>query len=130
MSLKYVGIRVTDLERSVKFYTEVMGLRVLHQGDLRQYGGGRGLFVHLHDPATGGHLELNWYPPGSPYAGPYAPGEALDHIGFEVENVEAEYRRLVALGVPATEVTPESTMGFQACVKDPDGNWIELYKKQ
>ncbi len=58
----------------------------------------------------------------------YVPGEGLDHIGFMVRDVQAKYMELLAKGVVPTEITPENTEGWQAFVKDPDGNWIELSK--
>lgn len=127
MYLRYVGIRVTDLDRSLAFFTEHLGLREVSRGDMRQYGGGRGRWVLLQDPRSEQRLELNWYPEGSPYAVPYEPGEGLDHIGFVVDDVEEAFARLLAAGAEPTELTPESTQGYQACVKDPDGNWIELF---
>lgn len=131
MGLHYVGIRVTNLERSLRFYTRVLGLRVKIRGDFREYG--RGIWVGLTDPRTHQKLELNWYPPGSKYAPRYVPGEALDHIGFFLGRVPAsalskEYRRLRKAGAGATPVTPESTEGWGAYVTDPDGNWIELFR--
>lgn len=126
MSLRYFGIRVTDLEKSLKFYTELLGLKEVRRGDMSKYGGGRGTWVLLRDEVTGQQLELNWYPKGSHFAVPYVPGEGLDHIAFEVEDVEAKFDDLMARGVKPTDINPLSTDGWQAYVKDPDGNWIEL----
>lgn len=53
-------------------------------------------------------------------------GEGLDHIGFAVENVEEKFGELVVKGAEPTEIDPASMDGWQAYVKDPDGNWIEL----
>jgi lactoylglutathione lyase len=131
MRLHYVGIRVRNLRRSLRFYTHVLGLRELVRGDHRPYG--KGIWVGLTDPKSGVKLELNWYPPRSRYAVPFEPGEGLDHIGFFVGAVgrptlEAEYRRLRRAGAGPTPVTPESSDGWQACVTDPDGHWIELFR--
>jgi catechol 2,3-dioxygenase-like lactoylglutathione lyase family enzyme len=38
MVLRYFGIRVTDLERSVKFYTELLGLKEVRHGTMRHGG--------------------------------------------------------------------------------------------
>jgi lactoylglutathione lyase len=123
MSLVYSGLRVTDPERSVRFYTEGLGLKETGRGHM-SHGG---LFIGLQDPNTMQQLELNWYPPGSPYNLPYSVGEGLDHLGFEVEDAPATYRRLLLLGAtPAIEPWLEQDRYWIGFVRDPDGLWIEL----
>ncbi len=129
MPLRYFGIRVTDLDKSLRFYTELFGLKEVRRGDMSTYGGGRGRWVLLRDEQTGQQLELNWYPKGSPYAVPYVPGEGLDHIGFEVDNVEEKFEEFLTKGVRPTDIDPWASEGWQAYVEDPDGNWIELTQR-
>lgn len=47
MKLDYFGIRVTDLERSIKFYTQFLGLKEVARGDFSKYGAG--IWVKLRD---------------------------------------------------------------------------------
>ena len=133
MFVSYFGMRVTNLERSVKFYTEVFGMRQVKAGDFLRAGGGR--YVLLRDPISGQRLELNWYPDGSRFATRYEPGEGLDHIGVKVQDVAAKLKELASKGIEVApvpdslgeqELGPTLTLhiGF---VKDPDGNWIGLY---
>ena len=131
MVLHYVGLRVTNLRRSLRFYTHVLGLQERMRGDFRKYG--RGIWVGLEDPRSHQRLELNWYPPGSPFAPRFARGEALDHVGFLLGRVsrralEEEHRRLLRSGARPTAMTPARTDGWMACVKDPDGNWVEIFR--
>ncbi len=131
--LRYSGVRVTDLDRSVGFYTRVLGLREVSRGDLSQYG--RGTWVLLQDPTSHQRLELNWYPKGSQFDVPFVTGEGLDHIGFYLGPVPAAalvraYQRLLRNGGGPTSVTPASTGGWVAYVTDPDGNWIEIFRDQ
>jgi catechol 2,3-dioxygenase-like lactoylglutathione lyase family enzyme len=124
MGLRYFGIRVRDLERSVRFYTELLGLREVGGG--RMYHGGR--YVVVQDPRTRQRLELNWYPPGHPWATRYVPGEGLDHIGFRVPDAAATYRTLLGKGVrPA--LAPGDRHGVRGVyyLLDPDGNWLEFF---
>src|SRR5712692_9821417 len=109
MYLRYFGIRVTNLESSIKFYTELPRLREVGRGSMAEYGGGRGEWVLLRDPISGQQLELNMYPKGSKYSAAYVPGEGLDHIGFMVRDVQAKYMELLAKGLVQTETTPENT---------------------
>jgi catechol 2,3-dioxygenase-like lactoylglutathione lyase family enzyme len=124
MVLRYFGIRVTELEKSTKFYTELLGLRKLREG--KMHHGGK--WILLEDPRSHQRLELNWYPEDSPFATPYEPGEGLDHIGFKVNDPVSTFRRLVAKGV-APALAPNDTNGVKGVyyLKDPDGNWVEFF---
>ncbi len=117
--LEYTGVRVRDLERSVRFYTEGLGLRRGPRG--RMAAGG--LWQELTDPESGAVLELNYYP-GDP---PYREGDELDHLGFRVDELPAVVTRLEALGarvrIPAF-VDGDVQLVF---LTDPDGIWIELW---
>jgi lactoylglutathione lyase len=125
MKLVYTGIRVTNLKRSVKFYTRALGLKISHRGRMRH--GGK--FVNLLDRTTGQHLELNWYPRRSEFYKPYRNGEELDHIGFEVKDARESFSQLVSKGATPT-VTPFFDGGWwMAFVRDPDGIWIELISR-
>jgi lactoylglutathione lyase len=122
MKLLYTGIRVRDLEASIRFYREVMGMRVSRRGKMRHSG----IWVELQSPGSPQRLELNWYPPGSKYHTPYRRGEELDHLAFLVSNVDQAFRELTARGArPAVPPFREDRYAF-AFVRDPDGIWIEL----
>ncbi|MGA8302349.1 MAG: VOC family protein [Thermoplasmata archaeon] len=129
--LVYFGIRVTDIDRSLKFYTRVFGLKEVARGDNFK-GSDHGLHVLLRDPSSGQKLELNWYPPGSEFAPTYEPGEALDHLAFQVEDLPRFLDALRSAGVDATDGSANHAhrSGARvAYIKDPDGNWIELYDR-
>ncbi len=136
MYLSYTGIRVQNLERSLALYSGFFGLQRIAGGDNATSGGGS--YFLLRDPVSGQRLELNWYPPGSPHATPYLPGEGLDHVAFRVDDVDATVRALVAKGLEVAAIGPDlaeprkdrTAPGWfkVAYVRDPDGNWIELYQ--
>ncbi len=136
MYLSYTGIRVQNLERSLALYSGFFGLQRIAGGDNATRGGGS--YVLLRDPVSGQRLELNWYPPGSPHATPYLPGEGLDHVAFRVEDVDATVQALVAKGLEVVPIDPDLAEPRKdrtdpgwfkgAYVRDPDGNWIELYQ--
>lgn len=118
----YTGIRVRDLERSLRFYTEVLGMRKVLRGKMRHGG----VFIHLKSPRSAQLLELNWYPEDNPFYCPYRKGEELDHLAFWVQDVLGTFRRVVRAGAKPA-VAPWREGGYElAYVMDPDGIWIEL----
>ena len=119
----YVGIRVTDLQKSIDFYTNVLGFKVINQGKIEQT---RGETVALQGEGGGFVLELNHYEQGSPYNTPYTPGEGLDHLAFKVENLDEALEEARKAGhPPILQLTsPESRWAY---IEDPDGLWIELF---
>jgi lactoylglutathione lyase len=132
MRLEQAGIRVTDLDRSLRFYTKALGLRVVRKGDTRSWGGG--IWVLLRDPRSRRLLELNWYPKRSRFHERYVTGTALDHFDFTLgvasrADLERTYARLLRLGGRPTGYEPKTTEGWMASVQDPDGIWITIGRR-
>lgn len=121
MPLEYAGIRVREMARSVRFYTEGLGLRPGRSGRMRAGGS----WQELVDPVTGAVLELNFYP-GDP---PYREGDELDHLGFRVQDLEGCVARLVDLGARVRIPPFEEGDERLAFLSDPDGVWVELYER-
>ena len=82
---KYVGIRVTNLQKSTDFYKRVLGMNVVERGENEET---KGKTVILQSGEDGFLLELNHYQDDSPYNTKYNVGEGLDHLAFKVENLE------------------------------------------
>lgn len=124
MVLRYFGIRVTNLEQSLKFYVGLLGLKRLRQGKM-SHGGE---WVLLEDPRSHQRLELNWYPADSAFATEYVPGEGLDHIGFKTQIPALTFNKLIAKGA-VSALAPKDRNGVKGIyyLKDPDGNWIEFF---
>lgn len=125
MVLRYFGIRVNNLEKSLEFYTKLLGLKEVRRGTMHH--GGKWLL--LEDPRSHQKLELNWYPKDSPFtAASYDPGDGLDHIGFKVKDAPSTFKKLLARGA-APALTPKDENGVKGVyyLKDPDGNWIEFF---
>lgn len=118
---RYTGVRVRDLDRSVAFYTKLLGMKIIGQGTMPH--GGR--YVHLRTRGSQQRLELNWYPESSRFYTPYRTGEEMDHLAFVVDDVRKAYRELVRKGVDVA-VGPDDAADTEVYVKDPDGIWIEL----
>jgi lactoylglutathione lyase len=126
MKFKYTGIRVRDLKRSIEFYTQTMGMKVIERGTMKAGG----VYVSLKSKESPQLLELNYYPPETKHYEEYAEGSELDHLAFWCGDVRRSYRKALAGGAtPAIEPWDEgdSTLAF---VKDPSGVWIELTGKK
>ena len=120
----YVGIRVKDLEKSIEFYTKVLGMQVAGRGRIEQ---SKGDTVGLHTEGDEFILELNHYDQDSPFNAPYEPGEGLDHLAFKVDNLEKALQEAKAAGYPTVQEmkTNESRWAY---IEDPNGIWIELFQ--
>jgi len=123
----YTGIRVKDMEESVRFYTEVLGMVIVEP--IQKTAPTKGSVVTLKSPNSQQLLELNHYEEGSPYSSPYVNGEDLDHIAFDVEDLEATIRDLKRQGVEVV-VEPYQIGWKEAYAKDPNGIWIELLQRK
>ena len=118
----YSGIRVRNLKKSLRFYKAIMGMRETRHGTMPH--GGK--YVALRSPGSRQELELNWYPPRSKFYTKYRRGDELDHLAFDVGNVETALERLIAKGVKVAVSYSEAKGITEVYVKDPDGIWLEL----
>ncbi|MFT4922870.1 MAG: catechol 2,3-dioxygenase-like lactoylglutathione lyase family enzyme [Haloarculaceae archaeon] len=129
----HVGITVSDLDRAVSFYREVLDLPVLDRfsvsGEAFATGvdvpAATGRFAHL--DADGIRLELVEYDPeGTPAGVDSINQPGAKHLGLAVDDLDAFYASLPE-DVP-TLSTPQTTeSGTRICfLQDPEGNLIEL----
>jgi len=119
----YVGIRVTDLGRSIDFYTNVLGMKVSGRSKIEQT---KGETVGLQTEKDGFTLELNYYGKDSPYNTKYVVGEGLDHLAFKVDDLDKALEEAKKAG-HRTILQMKADGGRWAYIEDPDGNWIELF---
>lgn len=119
----YTGIRVKDLEASVRFYTKVLGMKEV---DRFTQPTTKGTVVILVMEGSDHQLELNHYPKGSPYDTKYEVGESLDHFGFETTDLDAVLAEAKKAGYPAVLELRDPTHRW-AYIEDPNGIWIEFF---
>lgn len=125
MDLKfaYTGIRVRDLEGSVRFYTRVLGMKEVDRFPQPSTGG---TLVLLATEPAGHLLELNYYPPGSRFDTKFEAGEGLDHLGFEVTDLDAVVAEARKAGYPAV-LEMKDPQHRWAYIQDPNGIWVEFF---
>jgi lactoylglutathione lyase len=122
MKYLHTMVRVTDIEASLRFYRDALGLQVLSQRDNE---GGRFTLVFLAAPGDErAQIELtyNWPAPDGT-AERYTGGRNFGHVAYAVDDIYATCHRLVEHGVTISRPPRDGRMAF---VRSPDGISIEL----
>ncbi len=117
--MNHISFPVRDLERSVHFYRDVLGLAPIPRPDLPFPGawlGGNGIQVHLIVPPEGTPL-------GSP---PPSLNPLGGHVAFTIDDYDAVVTALHGAGIETLEAGAE--VG-QLWVRDPDGHLIEFIQQ-
>ena len=117
--LLHTRYRVNDLEKSVKFYCEVLGLR-----ETRRHKSPRGSeLVFLKAPESEELIELCQFPS----SGPVQVQPDLTHLAFEIQSLEEFGKHLATLGLKYSDGphVKENGSGF-AFIDAPEGYEIEL----
>ena len=121
--LLHTRYRLNDLERSVKFYKEVLGLE-----EVRRHKSPRGSeLVFLKAPESEETIELCHFP----NSGPVEVQADLTHLAFQVASLEEFGMHLAALGLKYSDgptMRPDGSGGF-AFVDAPEGYEIELIQR-
>jgi len=119
----YTGIRVKDLTKSVEFYTQVLGMKEVGRSKIEQ---NKGEVVSLTTHEGGPILELNYYERGSPFDAEYIAGEGMDHLAFQVGDLDKALAEAGRAGYPLAFEMKTATSRW-AYIKDPNGIFIELF---
>ncbi len=123
MRVLHTMIRVRDLEKSIDFYTRILGMKVLSRKDFPE-GKFTLVFVGFADESEQAVIELtyNWD------ISDYEHGNAYGHVAIEVDDVYAACERIKQAGGEVTREAGPMKHGTTvlAFVKDPDGYAIEL----
>ena len=110
------NINVLDLEKSLDFYKENLGLEEVRR---KNADDGSFILVYLGDGVTGHTLELTWL---RDWEKPYNLGDNEFHLAFEVDDFDAAYDHHKKLDTICFE---NKEMGIYF-ISDPDGYWIEI----
>jgi lactoylglutathione lyase len=120
MKYLHTMVRVTDIQASLAFYCDALGLQ-----ELKRYDSEEGRFTLVFLAAEGNEsaqLELthNWDPE------PYEGGRNFGHLAYQVEDIYATCKRLMDNGVVINRPPRDGRMAF---VRSPDGISIELLQQ-
>jgi len=120
MKYLHTMVRVSDIEQSLKFYRDALGLE-----EVKRYQSDKGRFTLIYLAAPGdpdAQVELTWNWDPETYSG----GRNFGHLAYEVEDIYATCQRLADHGVTINRPPRDGHMAF---VRSPDGISVELLQK-
>ncbi len=120
MRILHTCLNVSNLDRSIAFYSDIMGLKLTRRFEVKQ---NNAEIVFMEDGENKAIELTHWRDKEK-----IVEGDNFDHIAFGVRDVPATIEQMRAKGVTIA-MEPFSLQGSTrkiAFVKDPDGNWLEL----
>jgi lactoylglutathione lyase len=119
--LLHTRYRVHDLEKTVSFYKDVLGLKEVG----RQTSGRGSQLVFLKAPGSDEEIEICKFD----QSGPVVVGPDLTHLAFEVEDLDKFAKHAAAKGYPLSDGPHLSGSGKIAFIDAPEGYEIELIER-
>ena len=110
------NLNVFDLEKSLRFYQEALGLTVVREKNAED---GSYKIVYLGDGTSSHQLELTWL---RDMDRPYDLGDNEFHLAFAVDDMEAAHKKHAEMGCICYE-NPKMGIYF---INDPDDYWLEI----
>lgn len=110
------NLNVYDLDKSLSFYQEALGLKVVHT---KEASDGSFILTYLGDGVTPHQLELTWL---REMDRPYELGDNEIHLAFLVDDFDAAFAKHKEMGCVCYE---NPSMGIYF-IEDPDGYWLEI----
>ncbi len=118
-------IRVHDLERSLKFYADALGLPVSHRLDFPDFS-----LVYLRNEQNDFEIELTW---NKGREEPYSHGDGYGHIAVAVEELDKEHERMTGAGINPAPIKEfkrgDEMLARFFFIQDPDGYKIEVLQR-
>lgn len=119
MQLLHTSITVKDMDESISFYTEKLGMTLASRREIKQ---NNAEIAFLEMAGTNHRIELTWWKDKKDYA----EGDQLDHIAFGVGDLQKTVEAMRAKGVEIAKEPYSLGSSRIAFVKDPNGIWLEL----
>ena len=126
----HASIRTSNIDRSIAFYTQLLGLTLLNRREIPQ---NNAEIAFLGDPqAKGLTLELTFYRNQNKFNQPEYEERVFDHLAFEIKDmnqtIKAMKREKATITDEPFKLSP--TGSLIAFVEDPDGTLIELIERK
>ncbi|MDA3789585.1 MAG: VOC family protein [Desulfobacula sp.] len=115
-TIDHFNINVLDLEKSLTFYNEALGLKEIRRSEAKDSSY---IIVFLGDGSTQNKIELTWL---KAMDRPYDLGDEEFHIAFRTSDFDAAYKLHKEMDCICFE---NKEMGIYF-INDPDGYWLEI----
>jgi lactoylglutathione lyase len=128
--LVHTSIRTSNIDKSINFYTKLIGLKLQGRHEIPQ---NKAEIAFLQDPnAEGSTLELTYYRTQKKFIQPDYENRIFDHLAFTVQNMQKTIDTLRKNKVTITDEPYTLSPGGAtiAFVEDPDGTLIELIERK
>ncbi len=125
MKLTHTCINVRGMDESISFYCEKLGMKLLSRREIKENDAE---IAYVMDGSSEHKIELTHWRAKKDYV----EGDQLDHLAFEVEDLDRKINELRRLGVKIAR-EPFSLSGGSsriAFITDPNGIWLELIEKK
>ncbi|MFI5413220.1 MAG: VOC family protein [Candidatus Lutacidiplasmatales archaeon] len=124
MKFLHTSITVRNMEESLAFYTEILGLQFERRRTIPE---NHAEIAFVHDPISGARVELTHWEGKDQFEA----GEQLDHLAFEVEDLDRHLMKMRSKNVRVAK-EPYRLLGGSsriAFILDPNDVWIELIER-
>ena len=130
MMFAHTSIRTSNMQRSIDFYTRILGLKLLNRREIPQ---NNAEIAFLQDPeGKGAKLELTLFRNQKKFIQAEYEDRLFDHLAFEIKNMEETIALMRKEKITITDepfrLSP--TGSLLAFVEDPDGTLIELIERK
>jgi len=130
MVFVHTSIRTSDMDRSINFYTKLLGLKLLNRHEIPQ---NNAEIAFLQDAdEKGSKLELTWYRKQKKFTQPDYEDRLFDHIAFDIKNmkqtIDTMRKNKVTITDEPFKLGPAGPL--IAFIEDPDGTLIELIERK
>jgi lactoylglutathione lyase len=124
MKFLHTSITVRSMDESLRFYTEVLGLEFERRRTIPE---NKAEIAFVKDRVSGGRIELTHWDGKDTFEA----GEQLDHLAFEVEDLDRFLMRVRTKGIRVAKEPYQISGGATrlAFILDPNDVWIELIER-
>ena len=127
MTFIHVSIRASDMERSLSFYQDLLGMELIRRRPIPK---NRAEIAFLRSPGSDFALELTHYYDQKEFKQADYMDRTFDHLAFGVKDLRGLVNRVRTEGYNVTDEPFELSPGhWLAFIEDPDGTLIELIQE-